>query len=405
MLGRRELLVAGLGAVAGLGLGSRSCAGVRVWRDGGLSDELTDETPRALVLLQLSGGNDGLDTIVPWADGAYRAARPKLGRAAKDVLRIDDYRGFHPSLSKLRALFDDGGLAIVEGVGYPNPNRSHFKSLDIWHAANTVGRNAGEGWIGRLCSALYGTQADPNRVVHVGRSVPYSLHSTVHPPACFGNPAAYRWVKDGRLRDYEAPVERGESSLDFVRTVLDDARQSSLAIRRAAAAYRSKTEYPSGKLADGLRVAAAVLHGRVGARVISVEQGGYDTHTSQRGTRDGLLEDLDGSIAAFLEDIAGTSVGENVLVFAFSEFGRRVSENGSGGTDHGTAGPSFLCGAPVRGGLYGKHPSLAKLDDNADLRFTTDFRSIYATIIEDWFGAKSKDVLGERFGKLDCLKA
>jgi len=364
-----------------------------------------ESSERTLVLLQLSGGNDGLSLLVPYTDDAYYRARSSTAISSGASLRLDERRALHPELGRLREHFDQGEVAFVEGVGYPEPNRSHFASLDIWHTANLQGRSSGEGWVGRLMAELYRKDADPNHVVHIGTSLPYSLRSTDHPPTCFANPASYRWVKNEQaLGEYDTDAGEGTSSLDFVRAVMRDAHLSSRAMRTAAATYRARAEYPDREpLAEALHTAAAMIHGGLGTRVISVELGGFDTHVDQRASHTNLMGRLDRSLSAFLRDLQGTSAGRNTIVAAFSEFGRRVAENGSGGTDHGTAGVLMVAGESVKGGFYGKSPSLTKLDELGDLRFTTDFRSVYATAIERWMGCASKPVLGERFEPLDFI--
>jgi uncharacterized protein (DUF1501 family) len=390
---RRHVLMGGLGLWGGLGLGLPGC--------------LRREDPRTLVLVQLSGGNDGLSTVIPFQDDDYHRARPTLGHDAASVLQIDDTRGLHPELELLRARYDEGGLAIVEGVGYPRPNRSHFASLEIWHTADLRGRLAGEGWIGRLCEAAYGEDSHPNRVVHVGKTPPYSLFSTRHPAASFSAPYGYRRLKNGAaLKELESleAVDEGKQkapggSLAFLRARMSAARESSGRIRAAAAGYRTPVEYPSDPFADELRTVAALLNGNLGARVMSVELDGFDTHDDQRVRHDALMRRLDSSLGAFLEDLDRSEVGRAALVVVLTEFGRRVAENGSGGTDHGCAGLMFVAGASVKGGLYGQAPSLTRLDEG-DLIFTTDFRSVYGTVIESQFDVAHADVLGSEYPRL-----
>ncbi len=397
-LDRRRFLAAGLSAVGGAALMPRLSYASRLARA---------DAPATLVLVQLSGGNDGLSTVVPYGDDLYAENR-RSTRLADEVLRLDDYRGLHPNLRGLHGRFQDGKLAIVEGVGYPNPNRSHFKSFEIWHTAHRLGRASGEGWVGKTCEAAFGDEADARRVVHIGGSVPYSLYSTKHAPSSFSVPAGYRWV--GNEDDVVAYDERKEgpadgsqrSSLDYLRGVLRDARESSAAIRAAAARYHPAVEYPADSFAHDLRAAAALIQGEIGSRVISVELGGFDTHSGQRGRHDGLMSRLDGALSAFLADLEASEVGRRTLVLVFSEFGRRVAENASNGTDHGTAGPMFVAGAAVRGGLYGEHPSLAELD-RGDLIHTTDFRSVYATAIETCFGIEHEEALGAKYPLLELV--
>ncbi len=395
---RREVL-RGLGGVLGLSGASLALpAGVRVWGSA-------KEAPgRTLILLQLSGGNDGLSTVVPHGDDAYFEARQATRIESQEVLRLDEYRGLHPELIGLHELFGAGKLALVEGVGYPEPNRSHFKALDIWHAASRQGRRAGIGWVGRLMQALNGDRFDPHHVVHVGEKLPYSLFSNEHPPIAFALPRAYRWAENEA--DVEEALESSpaseEGNLSFLRDVARDALQSSRAIRSAVARYESRAEYPKERLAERLRVAAALVNSGIGAQVISVEFDGFDTHNEQRRGHDRLMRILDGSLSAFLADLEETQAGRKAVCLVFSEFGRRVKENGSRGTDHGAAAPVFVAGAEVKGGLHGAHPSLTELH-RGDLAFTTDFRRVYATLIEGCFAVPGAEVLGKSYPTLPLL--
>ncbi|HUR28295.1 MAG TPA: DUF1501 domain-containing protein [Planctomycetota bacterium] len=409
---RRQIL-RGAGALAGLSLiSARAQGAVKL----SASPVFASEVPRTLVLLQFAGGNDGLSTVVPFADDGYNAARRATRIAEKDVLRLDDYRGFHPELKRMHAAWQAGKLAVIEGAGYANPIRSHFKSYEIWHTADERGRAAGEGWIGRLVNAAWPDDRDPNLVVHIGKNVPYSVYSLTHPAASFATPTGYKWAGDeseraalekgGEICEHGEKADEKEpaNNLEYLRKVLRDGQASSEAIRRAAVRYRTKTEYAGDELAQALRDVAALSVGQVGSRVFSLELSGFDTHSDQKNRHDALMRRLDASLPTFLADIAGTEAGKSTLVVAFSEFGRRVKENGSGGTDHGVAGPMFVAGEAVKGGLYGKHPSLTKLDDG-DLVHTTDFRSVYATVIEKWFGVDASRVLRAKYPVLPLLKA
>jgi uncharacterized protein (DUF1501 family) len=364
---------------------------------------------RTLVLLQLTGGNDGLSTVVPHADDRYRAARPELGRGAGEVLVLDDYRGLHAGLERLFGVWSAGKLAVVEGVGYPDATRSHFHSLDVWHAADPRGREAGEGWVARLVERGLDDDPDPNRTIHVGFEVPFALHSLENPPTSFVRPGGYRWI--GAEAEVRALAEAsedsgprpGNSGLDHVRAVLRAAQSSSARVRQAANKYRTPVEYPPSPLGLALRDIAALIAGELGTRVFSVEQFGFDTHVNQAAQHDNLMRTLDAALGAFLEDLERSEAGRRTVVMAYSEFGRRVEENGTLGTDHGLAAPVLVAGAEVRGGLYGKHPSLEELD-GGDLAHTTDFRRVYATLIERWFDADSRAVLGARYEPLDFLE-
>jgi len=399
---RRRFLVTGAVALGAFGLRSAS-ASTRLRLFLPLESPKTVAATRTLVVLQLSGGNDGLSTVVPHGDDVYGRNRSATRIDAASVLRIDDYRGLHPELKRLKKIYDGGLLAIVEGCGYPEPIRSHFKSMEVWHTARSRGRSSGGGWIGRACDAA-GGDAAAEFTVHIGPNVPYSVYSPTHPAIAFPTPEGYRWVAtDGddlaAYREAGAPEGGGKGVLQRLRGVLADAQESSLRIRKAAAMYRPKAEYPQDDLGNALRAAAAVISAELGTRVVSVELGNFDSHNNQRRQHDESMRRLAAGLGAFLEDLHSTSAGDATVVATFSEFGRRVKENGSGGTDHGVAGPMFVAGTKVKGGLHGKHPSMTDLTDG-DLAHTTDFRSVYATLIEDWLGIDASKVLDARYPKL-----
>ncbi|MDZ4773670.1 MAG: DUF1501 domain-containing protein [Planctomycetota bacterium] len=411
----RRSLLAGAAAVGGwIVLGSHGNARVKV--HGELSKNDGKSSSRTLVLLQLTGGNDALNMVAPYADDAYAAARPNLRIKPNEALKLDDFRGLHPNLKGMRALYGDGRLAIVEGCGYPNPIRSHFQSFEIWHTADPRGRNSGPGWIGKLCDSAWPKVATPEMVVHVGATAPYSVFSLTHPPLAFQTPATYRWAgtESDDLVAYRKAAEDDAKTLEKshkngqdamlrrLRGVLVDANESSRKVRLATGCYTTTVKYPDDDLGESLRVTAALLDARLGSRVVSIEMGGFDTHQNERGTHDNLMKRLDDALTAFMTDMKSRSIGNDVVVVVFSEFGRRVKENGSGGTDHGEAAPMLVLGNQVKGGLHGKHPSLTDLDAG-DLKFTTDFRAVYGTLIDRWFGADQEAVLGARYPTLEFL--
>ena len=369
------------------------------------AEEQDDEAP-ILVVIQLAGGNDGLNTIVPHGDDVYHASRKFTHVDSKSLLPLDEYRGFNPLLGGLHNLYESGQLAIVEGVGYGPPNRSHFSSFDIWHAASLLGKAGGDGWLARLASMIgHGDERDTNIAVHVGERAPYSMYSRTTSTVCFNDPDLYRWDEHENLICDAADAEMTGStgpSLSRVRSTFLQARDSSADIRAAVDRYKPNVEYPESRLGFALKVCAALIEARVGARILSVELAGFDTHAKQVGRHDYLLKTFDSSLSAFLADLEGTSQAKRTTVFAFSEFGRRVADNASLGTDHGTAGPSFIAGPAVRGGLYGAHPAMDALEEG-DLVYTTDFRSVYATLIQDWFGADSAKLLGDSYPILPIL--
>jgi uncharacterized protein (DUF1501 family) len=388
-----------------------------------------------LVVLQMAGGNDGLNTVVPYANDHYRKARPTLRLGSDAVLKLNDELGLHPSLKGFKALFDAGQLGIVQGIGYPNPNRSHFRSTEIWQTATDSDKFARHGWLGRFFdNACTGT--DPTVGVTIGRQMPQAFASQSGKGVSLDNPQNYR-IQPGRGRPEEmqaatetmmrlndpevgegansggsigaiagAASTPGESPLDYLERVALDARVSSDHIRTVAAKGTNKAAYPSSSLAGSLKLVAQLISGGLPTRIYYVSQGGYDTHTNQAPAQQRLLTDLGDGLKAFLDDLKAQGHGERVLVMTFSEFGRRVAENANNGTDHGAAAPMFLAGPAVKAGLLGRYPSLAP-DDllNGDLRYTVDFRDVYAGVLEQWLRTPSTPILGRRFEPLPVAAA
>ena len=366
------------------------------------------KTDRILVVLQLSGGNDGLSTVVPYGDDAYHRQRRTTGIAKNEVLKLNDYAGLHPVLKRMHAMYGEGELAIVQGASYPNPNRSHFKAMDIWHTADARGRSRDTGWLGRAVDACCPDVDDPNLVVNIGKATPYALEAKQHKAVSFTDPQQYRWAgreaDKGEFKKLNRPVTAADQ-IQWLHRVSVDAQSSSNEIRTAARDYRPKADYPGGgrlQLGTDLRTVAALIKGDVGTRVYYVSFGGFDTHNGQRNRHNQLMTQLDAALGAFWSDLKAQGLAERVCVMVFSEFGRRVKENASQGTDHGVAGPMFVLGANVKGGLHARHPSLTDLD-NGDLKMSCDFRSVYQSVLADWMAMDPVKILGRRYPKLPLL--
>jgi len=362
-----------------------------------------------LVVIQLDGGNDGLNTVVPYADDAYARARPKLHIPAKDVHKLSDSVGLHPRMRAAKELFDDGLLSIVQGVGYPNPDRSHFRSMRIWQTASfdDTAHNS-YGWLGR---AFDGNAAPENAgevsVVYVGEDqVPVALWGRRSAAIALSRIDDLTLTKKVANTASNAEVQRADpdqSLQQFVTKQVVSAYAAADAIEQQGLVSDSgDPSYPDTPLAARLRLVSQLLKGGSRARVFYTVQGGYDTHAAQTYTHGQLLADFSQTLKAFLDDLRVSDLSERVAVLAFSEFGRRVEENGSQGTDHGTAGPVFLAGKRVKGGLIGQASDLSHLDAG-DLPMGVDFRQIYATLLDQWLGIRSADVLGESFQRLSLL--
>ena len=415
---RRQVLLSGLSWMGAAALLPHSASAARRALQETLATAgAADLGDRILVVVQMYGGNDGLNTVVPFENDVYHNQRPAIRLAPDELLKIDELRGFHPKLANLFNLWKQGEVAIVEGCGYPDPVLSHFKSFDIWNHASRTGTSPdGDGWLGRLRRLAWGADRRSELVMHVGGHVPSSIHSTTHPAVTFETPESYVWVGDERAREayrgsggdpsIQPPAGEDRAAvLARLRGTLNAAQATSPRILKAVAEYQPQVAYPAeDTFAQDLKVVAALIRAGFDTRIYSVSIGNFDQHGPQRRAHDPLLESLDRGVSCLLEDLRGTAAGEKTVVLAFSEFGRRVEENASGGTDHGAAGPMFVFGQPVRGGLYGQHPSLTDLDENGNLVHTTDFRSVYATLAEQWLGVPQAELLGESFPLLPLLE-
>lgn len=376
---------------------------------------------RILIVLQMGGGNDGLNTVVPFADDVYYQNRTRLGIAREEVLKLDDYMGFNPKLLELKELYEEGHLALINGVGYPNPNRSHFRSMEIWQTASDADRFEYSGWLGRYFDNACQGNDDPMVGVNFGTQTPQAFDSKTHKGICITNPN--RYLRGGNVADEKIvtafpedneggsigeltgramDVDREPEMLDFLNKTAVDAGLTYRQITDIVKKSHISEGYPGGQLAQSLRLIAMLIAGGVSTKVFYVNQGGYDTHVNQQGTHGRLMQEFSQSLGAFCSDLKTQGVWDRVLIMTFSEFGRRVRENASGGTDHGAAGPMFISGGGVKPGLYGKYPRLTDLNDG-DLKFGTDFRSVYATVIDRWLGFDSQSVLKKSFSHIDFI--
>jgi uncharacterized protein (DUF1501 family) len=370
---------------------------------------------RTLVVVQLSGGNDGLNAVVPYGNGLYYQLRPQIGIPADQVLHLDDQIGLHPNLKSFKTLYDQHQLAVIQGVGYPNASRSHFRSMEIWHTAKPTGAAPTQGWLGAFMSEVYKVGDSPFQCVNFGSSVPQALLTEHAPIAALQDTASFQFLVDKRLPAMKDPLVKtfGQvvtkpaqrtPALDLVASNWGTTSQSVDIFSKISDKYQPMAQYPNNGFGKTLQQVAQMLASDVGTRVFYVQLGGFDTHANQKPAQATLMSQLADSLAAFQADLEGHGRADQVLTIGFSEFGRRVKENGSQGTDHGAAGPMFVLGKRVKGGLYGDHPNLSNLDDG-DLFHTVDFRSVYATVIEDWLGAPAQDVLGGSFDKLGFVSA
>lgn len=375
---------------------------------------------RVLVVVQLGGGNDGLNTLVPFADDAYYRARPRIGIPKNDVLKLESRAlfGLHPNLRGLHEIYDDGLLGIVQGVGYPNPNRSHFTSMDIWHTATPSG--TGDGWLGRYfdneCSGAPGAAhaggCPQEMAVSIGEETPLALTGSTYAPVNFDNEELFKWsgADDDARRDAYMQIVKDEDEHDdnptaeFLTRTAMDAQVVSKKMRDAVGTT-PLVRYPRSDLARQLAMVGSMIRADMATRVYYVTMGGFDTHAGQGGAQGrhaNLLQQFGDAMNAFMKDLKAQGNEGRVLTMCFSEFGRRVGQNASNGTDHGTAAPMFLMGPMAKAGLQGRHPSLTDLDDG-DLKHTLDFRSVYATVLSRWMKSDDRAVLGQKFAEARIL--
>lgn len=402
---RREFLRTTLRASAVLSIGG---AAPRFLLEAAAAEaEPSAET--ILVVVQLTGGNDGLNTVVPYGDDVYRKSRPKLAIPVERVLKLDDTLGFHPAMTGMRELFDAGRLAVVQGVGYPDANRSHFESMDIWHTCRRKAERRGDGWLGRYLDAAAGKVGGDAPALHLGEEAqPTALAAqAVRVPSIRSLDRFRLEGDDARLKeaiDALAGATRtgGDDLLGFVGASTTGAFEASRRVESARGGYEAKAEYPETALAARLKTVAQLIDAGLTTRIYYLTLDGFDTHAQQPDAHAALLGQWSGAVAAFVRDVDGHGHGRRVLVMSFSEFGRRVEENASDGTDHGTAGPMFLAGAGVKPGLIGPHPSLADLEEG-DVKFHTDFRQVYAAVLERWLKWPSAGVLGGEWKAVEVV--
>jgi uncharacterized protein (DUF1501 family) len=408
---RRNLLKVGLSALPVISLSGTIPAFVSqmAFAEGGKRGELSNNN--ILVVLQLTGGNDGLNTVVPFGDDAYYRARPKIGVDKNRVVRLDDHFGLNPGLAPLKAVYDAGHLAVVNGCGYPSPSRSHFRSMEIWQTGNPK-ESQTTGWLGHYLDHAARGGSGPVMGLNIGTELPQALVNEGAPvPSIeklddFRLKANPRSEQGKRERELVMALNNASDEQSPARKFL--ARQATNAILATEKVHEVSRENPSnvyyGYEGVGLQLQliASLIAANSGTRLFYLQTSGFDTHASQPEMHERLLNGVAQALAAFHQDLSSKGLAEKVMVMTFSEFGRRVAENSSQGTDHGAAAPMFVMGGKVKAGIFGKMPSLTDLDDG-DLKFTTDFRRVYATILDRWLNAESEKVLGGKFEAVGFL--
>ena len=367
-----------------------------------------------IVVLQLTGGNDYMNTVIPYSDSLYFENRPNVGYNVDDIIKVDDKLGFMPTMGPVKELYDQGKVAVIHGIGYPDSPRSHFRSMDIWHTCepDKVGT---EGWAGRVAREL-----DPNKenvltAINFGHGLPRALAVPGVPVAAISDLGTYGLLtgisdQEQRAKALDlfsrmySPTVGGSFVTDYLRSTGTEAMIGADIVKVAPERYSSSVEYPSSAIAQHLRDIAQVYMADLGTRVFYTQHASFDTHAGEAAAHPQLWKDVSDGISAFFEDLKEHNTGENVIMYLFSEFGRRVRDNGSG-TDHGAAGVAFVIGDAVKGGMYGEYPSREAKDlEQGDLVPNYDFRGAYSTIVEDWFGLDSNPIVNGTFEKMSYLK-
>lgn len=362
-----------------------------------------------LVVVQLSGGNDGLNTVIPITDDVYHKSRPTIGISDR-AHKLDDHLSLNPGMQPFKELFDDGKLAVINGCGYPQPNRSHFRSMEIWQTANPINYEP-TGWLGHYVDHMLRGTEGLLKAVNIGPELPQALvadHDMV---------PSIQSVDDFRIRtDIAAQrdakleeeiirqlngVKQTNPAMEYLSRQATDAIIEADQIRKVVTGYKPDADYPNA-LGSNLKLIAQLISGNLGTKLFYCQTSGFDTHANQPGQHERLLNNISASIQAFYKDMKAKGLADKVTVMCFSEFGRRVAQNSSAGTDHGTAAPMFVVGGKVKGGLYGAYPSLADLD-HGDLKYTTDFRRVYATLLDKWLNADSAAILKNKFETMAFL--
>ena len=369
---------------------------------------------RTLVVLELAGGNDGLNTVVPYADALYPQLRSRIGVPVGEVLPLDDRLGLNPVMTGMKALWDAGRVAVVTNVGYPNSSLSHFAARDIWHTADPLLAQR-RGWLGRWADGALAGNGNPLSCAAISQSLPRTLLADHVGVPTFLTLASYQYLTDGAhpgdssnqvaafLAASGAEYEIANAA-DTLSSTGRDAIASSDILQTVGNGYVAMGAYPQNSLGAGLELIAQIINADLGARILYVTYGGFDNHAGEDVDHDPLLTDVSSSIKAFFDDLDGHGKSHDVLLMTWSEFGRRAEDNGSNGTDHGTSAPHFVVGDAVVSGVHGNPPDLAHLDDNGNLAIESDFRSYYGTILSDWLGADSAAILGAGWPNLGFIQ-
>ncbi len=368
---------------------------------------------KALVVIQLSGGNDCLNTVIPYNEGLYYDFRPSVRIEPDQVLKLNSELGLNPNMAAVKRLWDEGKVAVINGIGYPNPNRSHFRSMDIWHTAEPT-KVATEGWLGRAVKDMDPRGENVLTAINFGRGLPRALGCRGVPVASVGNLETYglypdlqdEWLRKYALDAFAKMYGGGlkDAVMDYIGQTGTDALKGADILRTAPAKYKSSVEYAANPFAQTMKSVAQVLFADFGTRIFYTQHGSFDTHAGELVTHTKLWQDISEAIGDFQDDLKEHGREDDVVILIFSEFGRRIKDNGSG-TDHGSGGVAFVIGNSVKGGLYGEYPSLEPSKQlEGDLHFNNDFRCTYSTILEQWLGVEAPPIVNGRFEQFNFIK-
>ena len=361
---------------------------------------------KVLVVLQLSGGNDGLNTIVPFRNDLYYKARPRIGIRKEQALALTDEVGLHPALTAFKKLYDDGSLGVLNSVGYPNPDRSHFRSMDIWHSASESNEYLYTGWLGRYLDAQCEGCARPTQALEIDDVLSMALKGenakgiALKDPKRLYNSANEKYFRALILAEKE---RAGELPVDYLYKTMAETISSADYIYRQSKLHPSSSTYPKTELGKSFQTIASLIFSDINTKVYYVSLGSFDTHINQEAQQQRLFTDMNQAVSSFTKDLKLNGRFDDVLITTFSEFGRRVVQNASGGTDHGTANNMFFIGGGLKQtGILNPVPDLSDLQDG-DLKHTIDFKKVYATILKNWLNADDKKILGQQFDHLNFI--
>lgn len=358
---------------------------------------------KKLIVIQLSGGNDGLNTVVPYRNDIYYDLRPKIAIKEKEVLKLNDETGINPGMKYFKEIYDKGNLCIINNVGYPNPDRSHFRSMDIWQTGSSSDEYLNTGWIGRYLDSDCADCGNPYNAISVDSALPLAMKGKNHSGIAVENPQRFYLNTSEKFfleLSEQSQNHKDDSNVSYLYKTLAETTSSADYIYENSKIYKSKRDYPDTAFGRNLKTIAEMINSDINTSVYYVSLSGFDTHANQNGRQDRLLKEFSDGVYQLTEDLSENGMLDSTMIMTFSEFGRRVKQNASSGTDHGTANNLFLISGGLKTyGLYNSLPDLNNLE-NGDLKFEIDFRNVYSTILRNWFGAEERNILGKDFEPL-----